>query len=178
MELVSPASPAAPRQEVMMVTTDDYSYKPGLAAAAPPPSFQQHHPPPLQLHGGGDHDKVRLPPAPSLCLAGWPSSFPVTVASSGAHPLSCRRLSYGPQPASHEIPSPSTTHQSLLFRILLAVTSLKKPVLKILRYSLYVTRRCSLVSHQRRGSARTARTAPLCCCLLVLVYPAPNHFAA
>ncbi|WVZ68080.1 hypothetical protein U9M48_017070 [Paspalum notatum var. saurae] len=58
MELVSPAS-SAPRQEVMMVTTDDYSYKPGLAAAAPPPpSFQQHHhPPPLQLHGGGDHDK-------------------------------------------------------------------------------------------------------------------------
>ncbi|XP_039809514.1 transcription factor LG2-like isoform X1 [Panicum virgatum] len=56
MELVSPASPA-PGQEVMMVTTDDYSYKPGLAAAAPPPSFQQHHPPPLQLHGGGDHDK-------------------------------------------------------------------------------------------------------------------------
>jgi transcription factor TGA len=42
----------------MMVTTDDYSYKPGLAAAAPP-SFQQQqqHPPPLQLHGGGDHDK-------------------------------------------------------------------------------------------------------------------------
>ncbi|RCV28238.1 hypothetical protein SEVIR_5G394700v4 [Setaria viridis] len=67
MELVSPASPA-PRQEVMMVTTDDYSYKPGLAAApaaapAPaPPSFQQHHPAlPLHLHGGGggggDHDK-------------------------------------------------------------------------------------------------------------------------
>ncbi|OEL18309.1 Transcription factor HBP-1b(c1) [Dichanthelium oligosanthes] len=62
MELVSPASPA-PRQEVMMVTTDDYSYKPGLAsapaAAAPPPSFQQqhHHPLPLHLHGGGDHDK-------------------------------------------------------------------------------------------------------------------------
>ncbi|OQU87894.1 hypothetical protein SORBI_3003G363600 [Sorghum bicolor] len=67
MELVSPAS-SAPRQEVMMVTTDDYSYKPGLAAApaaaaAPPPSFQQHHPLPLQLHGGdgggggGDHDK-------------------------------------------------------------------------------------------------------------------------
>ncbi|KAJ1286314.1 hypothetical protein BS78_03G344000 [Paspalum vaginatum] len=56
MELVSPAS-SAPRQEVMMVTTDDYSYKPGLAAAAPP-SFQQHHPPPLQLHGGGDHDKT------------------------------------------------------------------------------------------------------------------------
>ena len=62
MELVSPASPA-PGQEVMMVTTDDYSYKPGLAAAATPPSFQQHHPPQLQLHGGGDHDKVRLPPA-------------------------------------------------------------------------------------------------------------------
>jgi hypothetical protein len=43
----------------MMVTTDDYSYKPGLAAAAPP-SFQQQqqHPPPLQLHGGGDHDKA------------------------------------------------------------------------------------------------------------------------
>ncbi|ONM36263.1 Basic leucine zipper protein [Zea mays] len=62
MELVSPAS-SAPRQEVMMVTTDDYSYKPGLAAApaaAAPPSFQQHHPLPLQLHGGeggGDHDK-------------------------------------------------------------------------------------------------------------------------
>ncbi|PAN27450.1 hypothetical protein PAHAL_5G082100 [Panicum hallii] len=58
MELVSPAS-SAPRQEVMMVTTDDYSYKPGLAAAAPP-SFQQQqqHPPPLQLHGGGDHDKT------------------------------------------------------------------------------------------------------------------------
>ncbi|KAF8775253.1 hypothetical protein HU200_004657 [Digitaria exilis] len=56
IELVSPAS-SAPRQEVMMVTTDDYSYKqPGLAAAAPP-SFQQHHPLPLQLHGGGDHDK-------------------------------------------------------------------------------------------------------------------------
>ncbi|ONM36264.1 Basic leucine zipper protein [Zea mays] len=63
MELVSPAS-SAPRQEVMMVTTDDYSYKPGLAAApaaAAPPSFQQHHPLPLQLHGGeggGDHDKT------------------------------------------------------------------------------------------------------------------------
>ncbi|PWZ32301.1 Transcription factor LG2 [Zea mays] len=63
MELVSPAS-SAPRQEVMMVTTDDYSYKPGLAAApaaAAPPSFQQHHPLPLQLHGGeggGDHDKA------------------------------------------------------------------------------------------------------------------------
>ncbi|CAL4953559.1 unnamed protein product [Urochloa decumbens] len=59
MELVSPAS-SAPGQEVMMVTTDDYSYKPGLAAAAPP-SFQQqqhvHHPLPLHLHGGGDHDK-------------------------------------------------------------------------------------------------------------------------
>jgi hypothetical protein len=69
MELVSPAS-SAPRQEVMMVTTDDYSYKPGLAAApaaAAPPSFQQHHPLPLQLHGGeggGDHDKVPLPPPP------------------------------------------------------------------------------------------------------------------
>ena len=59
-----------------MVTTDDYSYKPGLAAAAPPPSFQQHHPPPLQLHGGGDHDKVRLPALPLPGLAGWPS--PVT----------------------------------------------------------------------------------------------------
>jgi hypothetical protein len=53
-----------------MVTTDDYSYKPGLAAApaaAAPPSFQQHHPLPLQLHGGeggGDHDKVPLPPPP------------------------------------------------------------------------------------------------------------------
>ncbi|CAO1942364.1 unnamed protein product [Urochloa humidicola] len=62
MELVSPAS-SAPGQEVMMVTTDDYSYKPGLAAApaaAAPPSFQQqhvHHPLPLHLHGGGDHDK-------------------------------------------------------------------------------------------------------------------------
>ncbi|CAL4973024.1 unnamed protein product [Urochloa decumbens] len=59
MELVSPAS-SAPGQEVMMVTTDDYSYKPGLAAApaaAVPPSFQQHHPLPLHLHGGGDHDK-------------------------------------------------------------------------------------------------------------------------
>jgi len=56
-----------------MVTTDDYSYKPGLAAApaaAAPPSFQQHHPLPLQLHGdgGGDHDKVLLrPPLP------WPA---------------------------------------------------------------------------------------------------------
>jgi transcription factor TGA len=60
-----------------MVTTDDYSYKPGLAAApaaaaAPPPSFQQHHPLPLQLHGGdgggggGDHDKVLLL-RPPLC---------------------------------------------------------------------------------------------------------------
>ncbi|KAG2602104.1 hypothetical protein PVAP13_5KG654700 [Panicum virgatum] len=61
MELVSPASPAAPRQEVMMVTTDDYSYKPGGLAAAAPSFQQQHHhqqpPPPLQLHGGGDHDK-------------------------------------------------------------------------------------------------------------------------
>ncbi|XP_062226729.1 transcription factor LG2 isoform X2 [Phragmites australis] len=60
MELVSPAS-SAQRQEVMMVTTDDYSYKPGLAAAAAPPppgpaaapSFQQQ---PMQLHGGV-HDK-------------------------------------------------------------------------------------------------------------------------
>jgi len=71
MELVSPAS-SAPRKEVMMVTTDDYSYKPGLSAArggAAPPSFQQHHPLPLQLHGdgGGDHDKVLLrPPLPDL----------------------------------------------------------------------------------------------------------------
>ncbi|KAK3166031.1 hypothetical protein QOZ80_1AG0040650 [Eleusine coracana subsp. coracana] len=59
MELVSPAS-SAQRQEVMMVTADDYSYKPGLAAAPPPPapaaapSFQQQ--PMQQLHGG-DHDK-------------------------------------------------------------------------------------------------------------------------
>jgi len=54
-----------------MVTTDDYSYKPGLAAAAPP-SFQQHHPLPLQLHGdgGGDHDKVLLRPLPDLP---WPA---------------------------------------------------------------------------------------------------------
>ena len=66
-----------------MVTTDDYSYKPGgLAAAAAAPSFQQqqpHHqqpPPPLQLHGGGDHDKVRLPALPLPGRAGWPS--PVT----------------------------------------------------------------------------------------------------
>ncbi|KAL6840281.1 hypothetical protein ACP4OV_030091 [Aristida adscensionis] len=67
MELVSPAS-SAQRQEVMMVTTDDYSYKPGLAAAAPPPpapaaapapSFQQPQPQPLQLHGVGGHDKRR-----------------------------------------------------------------------------------------------------------------------
>lgn len=62
-----------------MVTTDDYSYKPGLAAApaaaaapAPPPSF--HHPLPLQLHGdgGGDHDKVLLlrpPPLPDHASA-------------------------------------------------------------------------------------------------------------
>lgn len=59
-----------------MVTTDDYSYKPGLAAGAPPPpppppadpapSFQQHHHHPLQLHGAGDHDKVLLPASPQL----------------------------------------------------------------------------------------------------------------
>ncbi|XP_006645055.1 transcription factor LG2 isoform X2 [Oryza brachyantha] len=63
MELVSPASIRAtseqtqPGQEVMMVTTDDYSYKPGLAAASP--SFQQHQHQlqQQQLHGGGDHDK-------------------------------------------------------------------------------------------------------------------------
>ncbi|XP_062207530.1 transcription factor LG2-like [Phragmites australis] len=61
MELVSPAS-SAQRQEVMMVTTDDYNYKPGLvsATAPPPPApaaaapcFQQQT---MQLHGG-DHDK-------------------------------------------------------------------------------------------------------------------------
>uniref|UniRef100_A0A0D9V817 DOG1 domain-containing protein n=1 Tax=Leersia perrieri TaxID=77586 RepID=A0A0D9V817_9ORYZ len=67
MELVSPASIRAsseqqqqpqPGQEVMMVTTDDYSYKPGLAAASP--SFQQHQLQQQPLHGGGDHDKRKL----------------------------------------------------------------------------------------------------------------------
>jgi hypothetical protein len=77
-----------------MVTTDDYSYKPGLAAApAPaPPSFQQqhhHHPLPLHLHGGGggDHDKVRLPPTSALA---WPPSTtaqPLRLFSSSYFPL-------------------------------------------------------------------------------------------
>jgi hypothetical protein len=73
MELVSPAS-SAQRQDVMMVTTDDYSYKPGLAAAPPAPaaapSFQQQQ----QMLHGGDHDKVPMPPPLP--------SFPITSTST------------------------------------------------------------------------------------------------
>jgi len=98
-----------------MVTTDDYSYKPGLAAApaaAAPPSFQQHHPLPLQLHGdgGGDHDKVLLRPLPDLP---WPAApvCPVhrTTAQCSAAPHLHLFLAQHAPGRSTSIPSYSPT---------------------------------------------------------------------
>ena len=114
---------------------------------------------------------------PSLCLA-WPAGphqspappdpFLFSLASRGARtppPVSCPRLAPTAGPSQ---PATSSPVSSLLLRILLAVTSLKKTRPSILRYSLYVTH-AVLSCHTSAEAVRVRQEPPLCCCLLVLL---------
>jgi hypothetical protein len=109
-----------------MVTTDDYSYKPGglAAAAGPPPpppaaaaahSFQQ-----LQLHGG-DHDKVPLLPSPFLTFS-YHLARTAVPATASSLSLATRASSTRPVPKSLLAQDTSVIHLSflLLTRIMLS----------------------------------------------------------